>query len=218
MRASRGRVRPVRRDRSQPAGSFQAGWSARMKAGLLFWVGRGLGKCSRRSRPSQSPSGRNGAQPSRAWRILARRTVPETRLWLMDWQLSLIRFFTPASTLVAILAAVRDCLRTRAALQIFKKAMTSASKIDRDPGWHTDRDPLLEKDSRSCWTTRSADGCRVTLKCRIRRRPCSITKRQYNHSERRRRHGEQVQADDGFSVIAKEETQATFCPDRPGAP
>jgi len=38
-----------------------------------------------------------------------------------DWQLSLIRFFTPASTLVAILAAVRDCLRTRAALQIFKK-------------------------------------------------------------------------------------------------
>jgi len=40
---------------------------------------------------------------------------------VMHWQLSLIRFFTPASTLVAILAAVRDCLRTRAALQIFKK-------------------------------------------------------------------------------------------------
>jgi hypothetical protein len=37
---------------------------------------------------------------------------------LIHWQLSLIRFFTPASTLMAILAAVRDCLRTRAALQI----------------------------------------------------------------------------------------------------
>ena len=43
---------------------------------------------------------------------------PETRIWLIHWQLSLIRFFTPASTLMAILAAVRDCLRTRAALQI----------------------------------------------------------------------------------------------------
>ena len=43
---------------------------------------------------------------------------PETRVWLIHWQLSLIRFFTPASTLMAILAAVRDCLRTRAALQI----------------------------------------------------------------------------------------------------
>jgi hypothetical protein len=76
---------------------------------------------------------------------LGEANVPETRIWLMHWQLSLIRLFTPASTLVAILAAVRDCLRTRAALQIFKKAMTSASKIDPDPGWHTDRDPLLEK-------------------------------------------------------------------------
>ena len=43
---------------------------------------------------------------------------PETRVWLIHWQLSLIRFFTPASTLMAILAAVRDCLRTRAALEI----------------------------------------------------------------------------------------------------
>jgi putative transposase len=43
---------------------------------------------------------------------------PETRIWLIHWQLSLIPFFTPASTLMAILAAVRDCLRTRAALQI----------------------------------------------------------------------------------------------------
>jgi hypothetical protein len=36
----------------------------------------------------------------------------------MDWELSLSRFRTPASPLMAILAAVRDCLRTRAALQI----------------------------------------------------------------------------------------------------
>ena len=35
-------------------------------------------KCSRRSRPSQSPSGRNGAQPSRARRCLARRSEPLT--------------------------------------------------------------------------------------------------------------------------------------------
>jgi len=52
----------------------------------------------------------------------AKRTVPPGNSDLvMHWQLSLICFFTPASTLVAILAAVRDCLRTRAALQIFKK-------------------------------------------------------------------------------------------------
>jgi len=38
----------------------------------------------------------------------------------------------------------------------------------------------FRKDSCNCCTTQSADGCRVTLKCRIRRRPCSITKRQYN--------------------------------------
>src|SRR5260370_18015038 len=34
------------------------------------------------------------------------------------------------------------------------------------------------KPSRSCWTTQSAVGWRVTLKCRILRRPCSITKQQ----------------------------------------
>jgi hypothetical protein len=27
----------------------------------------------------------------------------------------------------------------------------------------------------------SALGCRVTLKCRIRRRPCSMTKKQYSN-------------------------------------
>ena len=43
---------------------------------------------------------------------------PEIRIWLIHWELSVIRFVTPASTLGAILAAVRDCLRTRAALQI----------------------------------------------------------------------------------------------------
>jgi putative transposase len=37
---------------------------------------------------------------------------------LIHWELSVIRFVTPPSTLGAILAAVRDCLLTRAALQI----------------------------------------------------------------------------------------------------
>ena len=39
-------------------------------------------------------------------------------MWLIHWELSFIRFVTPASPLMAILAALRDCLRTRAALQI----------------------------------------------------------------------------------------------------
>ena len=43
---------------------------------------------------------------------------PEIRIWLIHWELSLIRSVTPASMLMATLAAVRDCLRTRAALQI----------------------------------------------------------------------------------------------------
>ena len=43
---------------------------------------------------------------------------PEIRIWLIHWKLSLIRFVTPASTLMAVLTAARDCLRTRAALQI----------------------------------------------------------------------------------------------------
>src|SRR5215831_17325685 len=42
----------------------------------------------------------------------------QTRICLIDWELSLLPFFTPASTLMAVLAAARDCLRTRAALQI----------------------------------------------------------------------------------------------------
>src|SRR5215469_6166320 len=36
------------------------------------------------------------------------------------------------------------------------------------------------KVSRSCCTTQSAEGCRVTLKCRILRRPCSMMNKQYN--------------------------------------
>jgi len=42
---------------------------------------------------------------------------PEIRIWLIHWKLSL-PFVTPASTLMAVLAAARDCLRTRAALQM----------------------------------------------------------------------------------------------------
>src|SRR5215470_16744274 len=41
--------------------------------------------------------------------------------------------------------------------------------------------PISGKASRSGWTTHSALGCRVTLKCRIRRRPCSMTKKQYSN-------------------------------------
>jgi hypothetical protein len=43
---------------------------------------------------------------------------PEILIWLIHWELSLIRFLTTASTLMAVLAAARDRLRTRAALQI----------------------------------------------------------------------------------------------------
>ncbi|HXF13376.1 MAG TPA: hypothetical protein VN517_09495 [Terriglobales bacterium] len=43
----------------------------------------------------------------------------------------------------------------------------------------------LENDSngkacRSCWTTHMLGGCFVTLKCRIRRRPCPMTKKQWS--------------------------------------
>ena len=50
-----------------------------------------------------------------------------------------------------------------------------------DPRSHADRSPLPENAARSCCTTQSADGCRVTLKCRILRRACSITKKQYSN-------------------------------------
>jgi hypothetical protein len=37
---------------------------------------------------------------------------------LIHWELSRIRFFTPTSTLVAVLSLARDCFRTRATLQL----------------------------------------------------------------------------------------------------
>src|SRR5215472_5496337 len=43
---------------------------------------------------------------------------PEILIWLIHWELSRIRFFTPTSTLVAVLSLARDCIRTRAALQM----------------------------------------------------------------------------------------------------
>ena len=43
---------------------------------------------------------------------------PETRIWLIHWELSLLRFFIPAATLMAVLTVARDCFRTRAALQM----------------------------------------------------------------------------------------------------
>jgi len=42
---------------------------------------------------------------------------------LIHWELSLNRFVTSASTLMAILTAVRDCFRTRAALEIERLAL-----------------------------------------------------------------------------------------------
>ena len=50
--------------------------------------------------------------------LAARLRFPEIPIWLIHWELSLLRFFTPAFSLMAVLAAARDCLRTRAALQI----------------------------------------------------------------------------------------------------
>jgi hypothetical protein len=50
--------------------------------------------------------------------LAARLRFPEIPIWLIHWELSLLRFFTPAFSLMAVLAAARDCLRTRAALQM----------------------------------------------------------------------------------------------------
>jgi hypothetical protein len=50
--------------------------------------------------------------------LLLQNEFPEIPIWLIHWELSLLRFFTPAFSLMAVLAAARDCLRTRAALQI----------------------------------------------------------------------------------------------------
>jgi hypothetical protein len=59
------------------------------------------------------------ALPSQAgWEAIPHLWFPETRIWWIHWELSFIRFVTKVAPLMAILAAVRDCLRTRAALQI----------------------------------------------------------------------------------------------------
>ena len=50
-------------------------------------------------------------------------------MWLIHWELSFIRFGTPASTLMAVLAAARDGLRTRAALQIEVLALRHQLKV-----------------------------------------------------------------------------------------
>jgi hypothetical protein len=49
--------------------------------------------------------------------------------------------------------------------------------------------------------TQSALGCRVTLKCGVFRRPCSITKKTVEQSERQRRNGEEVESDDYFAMV-----------------
>ena len=62
----------------------------------------------------------------------------------------------------------------------FRKVMTSASNFESRSRMTYRYGPASEKASRSCWTTHSAVGCRVMLKCKILRRPCSITKKQYS--------------------------------------
>jgi hypothetical protein len=56
-------------------------------------------------------------QTQSAYRLASCLWLPEIRICLIHWGSSVIRLVTPASTLMATLAAVRDCFRTRAALQ-----------------------------------------------------------------------------------------------------
>src|SRR5215468_8758910 len=58
--------------------------------------------------------------------------------------------------------------------------MTSALKIESRSRMMKRYGPASAKVSRNCCTTQSAEGCRVTFKCRILRRPCSMMNKQYN--------------------------------------
>jgi hypothetical protein len=42
---------------------------------------------------------------------------------------------------------------------------------------------VVENASRNCWITQALVGCLVTWQCRIRRRSCAITKKQYGMSK-----------------------------------
>jgi len=63
--------------------------------------------------------------------------------------------------------------------------------------------PTSGKASRSCCTTQSALGCRVTLKWRIWRRAVLDHEEAVQQLERQRRHREEVKCHDGFAVILK---------------
>ena len=63
--------------------------------------------------------------------------------------------------------------------------------------------PTSGKASRSCCTTQSALGCRVTLKWRIWRRAVLDHEEAVQQLERQRRHREEVKCHDRFAVILK---------------
>ena len=84
--------------------------------------------------------------PSLAFAILL--WFPETPIWLIHWELSFLRLFTPASTLMAVLAAARDCFRTRAALQIEVLALRHQLNILR----RSVKRPRLTAADRFLWT------------------------------------------------------------------
>lgn len=60
------------------------------------------------------------------------------------------------------------------------------------------------EDSLNCWTTHSAVGWQVTLKCRVLRRPCSMTKAVTQPLRHHRRHIEEVERDDHLTVLRQE--------------
>ena len=60
----------------------------------------------------------------------------------------------------------------------FRNAVTSALNVESRSRITYRYGEASGNASRNCWTTQSAVGCRVTLKCRILRRPCAMTKKQ----------------------------------------
>src|SRR5215831_2793312 len=84
----------------------------------------------------------------------------------------------PLATPVLPSACTLVCLACKPVA--FKKVITSASYFESRSKMAYRYGPDSGKASRNCCTTHSAVGCRVTLKCRIFRRPCSMTKKQCN--------------------------------------
>jgi hypothetical protein len=76
-----------------------------------------------------------------------RLSFPGILIWLIHWELSRIRSFTPTSTLVAVLAVARDCPRTWAALQMEVLALRHQLNVLQ----HSVKRPKLTAADRFLW-------------------------------------------------------------------